>query len=554
MNKMKCLSVTCLALLFSAVPLCAQEDLDKVFEEFDKENKSKYEEFKNKADAEFETFLRETWEKYNAFAPVEPPVEPKPVKPTVLDKSKPALPSVTVKPAGFKVPDSSAPGIGKAKGPEIHKPNQPALNAKPVGGEFKPSGDVQKPGIGKAQGPEIHKPNLPDMKDLDIPEPGIYVPGKPYVPVMVPMPMVKPGQSVRRTEVEFYGTTFEVATTVAEDLVLGGNRESHVANAWKFLCQKDHEQMVADCRELKQKHQMSDWMYLLFTKQIGTQLYGADHPDEIVFLQMFLLSKSGYKVRLAKNDEKLKLMIATAGTVYSTPYLKMGDDKYYVFEPTKGASMALYTYRQNFADAKNLVCLNIDAVPVLEMDEQVRTLTPSTRAFKIQTTVNKNLLNLYRDYAKCDVVLHYRAPMSDQLRDEVYEGLKREIEGKSQKDAANILINFVQTAFEYQTDGDQFGYEKPFFPDETFFYPYCDCEDRAMLFSTLVKDLLGLDAVLLDYPGHIASAVHFTEDVKGDALILDDGTKYVICDPTYIGASIGMCMPNFKTVNPEIIR
>ena len=49
------------------------------------------------------------------------------------------------------------------------------------------------------------------------------------------------------------------------------------------------------------------------------------------------------------------------------------------------------------------------------------------------------------------------------------------IQGKKQSEAANILINFVQTAFDYKTDGDQFGYEKPFFVDELFYYPYSDC-------------------------------------------------------------------------------
>ena len=127
------------------------------------------------------------------------------------------------------------------------------------------------------------------------------------------------------------------------------------------------------------------------------------------------------------------------------------------------------------------------------------------------------------------------------------------IKGKSEKDAANILIDFVQNSFQYQTDGEQFGYEKPFFMDENFYYPACDCEDRAILFSNLVKDLLGLDAVLLDYPNHIASAVRFNEDISGDYILLD-GKKYLICDPTYIGAPIGMCMDRFKSVPPEIIR
>ena len=55
-----------------------------------------------------------------------------------------------------------------------------------------------------------------------------------------------------------------------------------------------------------------------------------------------------------------------------------------------------------------------------------------------------------------------------------------------------------------------------------------------MLYSTLVRDLLGLDTILLDYPNHIASAVRFTEDIPGDYVVLDDGSKYLICDPTYI--------------------
>ena len=257
---------------------------------------------------------------------------------------------------------------------------------------------------------------------------------------------------------------------------------------------------------------------------------------------------------MAKIDDELKLMIATAGTVYGTPYLTLGGSKYYVFEPTPGSSMGIYTYRQDFANAKNLVSLNIETLPAFAMQEQDRTLTPSGSTLKVQTVVNKNLIDFYYDYPKCDVVVHYKTPMSEELRSALYPQLKAAIAGKSQKDAANLLLNFIQTSFEYMTDGEQFGYEKPNFPDETFYYPYCDCEDRAMLYSTLVKDLLGLDAILLDYPNHIASAVRFTESIPGDNVVLDDGSEYLICDPTYIGAPIGVCMDQFKNIAPEIIR
>ena len=116
-----------------------------------------------------------------------------------------------------------------------------------------------------------------------------------------------------------------------------------------------------------------------------------------------------------------------------------------------------------------------------------------------------------------------------------------------------MLINFVQTAFEYATDDEQFGYERPLFGDEIFYYPYSDCEDRSILFSILMRDLLGLDVVLLHFPGHLATAVKFNEDISGFYLMIDN-EKYLICDPTYINAPVGDCMPDYQNSSVTIVK
>ena len=255
-----------------------------------------------------------------------------------------------------------------------------------------------------------------------------------------------------------------------------------------------------------------------------------------------------------KVDEGLKLLVATAGTIYGTPYLQISGAKYYVFEPRQGASMSIYTYRQDFAESKNLVNLSLEDIPELDLEPHERVFRAKESGIEVRTVVNANLMDFYRDYPQCDLLLHYKAPMSEELREELYRQLREAVSGKAEEEAAGLLLEFVQTAFDYRTDGEQFGYEKPFFPDETFYYPYCDCEDRAMLYATLVHDLLGLDVVLLDYPNHIASAVRFKGEVRGDHLLLKDGGKYLICDPTYIGAPIGQCMEQYRTVSPGIIR
>lgn len=133
--------------------------------------------------------------------------------------------------------------------------------------------------------------------------------------------------------------------------------------------------------------------------------------------------------------------------------------------------------------------------------------------------------------------------------------LRPAVQGKSQEEAVNILLHFVQYAFDYQTDQEQFGYERWFFPEETIASRYSDCEDRAILFSQLVRRLLNMEVVLIYYPGkHLATAVKFDNpNTQGDYLTVD-GKKFLICDPTYIGATLGMGMPSLKQVPIEVIR
>ena len=114
------------------------------------------------------------------------------------------------------------------------------------------------------------------------------------------------------------------------------------------------------------------------------------------------------------------------------------------------------------------------------------------------------------------------------------------------------LLNFVQTAFVYEYDNKVWGGDRAFFAEETLYYPYADCEDRAIFLSRLVRDLLRLDVILVFYPGHLAMAVCFTQNVAGDYIMLN-GKKYIICDPTYIGAPVGLTMPDMDNATAQVI-
>jgi hypothetical protein len=112
----------------------------------------------------------------------------------------------------------------------------------------------------------------------------------------------------------------------------------------------------------------------------------------------------------------------------------------------------------------------------------------------------------------------------------------------------NFVLNFVQKSFKYEQDNQQFGREKVMFAQETLYFDKSDCEDRAVLFSYLIKELFGVSVLGVKYEDHMATAVYVP--IEGDEVMVKS-KKFVIADPTYINATIGMSMPKYKSIKPQ---
>ena len=206
--------------------------------------------------------------------------------------------------------------------------------------------------------------------------------------------------------------------------------------------------------------------------------------------------------------------------------------------------------------------LQIPAEPLLAVRTSAQRSLQSKRYPEMKVTVNtnENLVKFFDTYPTSMInedfgtrwAMYANTPLSKQAKSSLYPSLKMAIAGKTQSEAVNRILNFVQTAFVYEYDDKVWGGDRAFFADETLYYPYCDCEDRSILFSRLVRDLLGLKVVLIYYPGHLATAMQFTENVTGDYVAMN-GKRYVICDPTYIGAPIGATMPKMDNAKAKII-
>ena len=231
------------------------------------------------------------------------------------------------------------------------------------------------------------------------------------------------------------------------------------------------------------------------------------------------------------------------------PWVLDGDFYYPVLETTPSSLLiceAAYPQEQKLS-------LFIPTAPQLSEDwnEEREVVSKRYPEVKVHVKVNQNLMDFYETYPSSRIgddfttrwVMYANTPMQEDIKNQIYPELRRALEGKRPVEKVERILNFVQTGFEYGYDDVVWGGDRAFFAEETLNYPLCDCEDRSILFTRLVRDLVGLKCALIYYPGHLAAAVHFDEEVGGVRYLLDN-VPYVVCDATYIGASVGMQMPD----------
>lgn len=355
----------------------------------------------------------------------------------------------------------------------------------------------------------------------------------------------------------YCGTSLQVRKPQNGRFVLTGTGENAVADAWNQLCDPQFNNMVVDCVKLRSSLKLCDWAYLMMLKELGCSYCGAN-TNEATLLMAYIFCQSGYKMRIGQANGKLEMLYACQHFVYNTPYFECDGDRFFPLTNKTGSiqiNAAKYPKEQSLS-------LWISNEPQLAFSaSSVRTLTSKRYPeMSIQTSVNKNLVSFYNTYPSSEVggnfmtrwAMYANTPASQDIRNNLYPQLRNLISGRSQLDAVERLLNWVQTAFVYEYDDKVWGHDRAFFAEESLFYPYCDCEDRSILLSRLVRDLLGLRVVLIYYPGHLATAVHFTENVHGDKVVVR-GEHYVICDPTYIGAPVGLTMPKMDNQTAKVI-
>ena len=507
-------SVTTLAFLW--LPWLAFAQIDDAndffdqsnFEAFQKQSEQRFSNFQDSVNSRFTRELARQWKAYEEFQATARPSKPKPVEPTVAPKDTTPKQNKEL-PVGAVIKQETLP-----------QPLQPAASE----------------AASSPQPLNIQRENAADEEQTQ--ETQSY-----------------------HISIDFYQEPLDLTLpTEYAEMSMPDISERSVANLWEQLSQCDVSGYVSQCQYYIQQYFYNDWAVYEMICDFARSAFPQQYATQTVFT-VFLLNQLNMDAQVGRKNRQLVVLLPSVTTIYDVNFIKRDEIHYYVFSLYPELEIdktGIYTYSVKYSNCARAVNLQLDKPIRLRYNPAKVTYTTDywsdENEMPIPLKINQNMLDFYAHYPQVDMKVYATAQMTQELMDWAERQIAPILAKVNAELAVSLLMDYIQHDFDYATDNQQFGYEKPFFCEENFYYPKNDCEDRAILLSYFVRNFVNADIVLLDYPDHIATAVAFPEEseVTGDYYLLN-GRKYYVCDPTYTGAGIGETMPQYQTVKADIM-
>lgn len=528
------------------------------FKEFRQGVLQDYQEFRHTVLEHYADFLEGTWHEYEPLMPLVRNEEPKPVKIPDVKLDKPITTPVSLPtPVLAELPASPAVPAVTPEEPEPVPEEKPSETPKEEPSGMPPSPfEVPKTEIPPEAKREI-PPTLKVTPDLGQPLLGQV----PFVPIPLPEdetpvePEVPAEENHEGKEpVRFYGMEMwvpKVDFNISESL----EKVSDFARHWKLLDEQNVAERLQEALTPKmQELGLNDYLaYEFLCAYMDSKFPGVASSPKYSAVH-YMLANMGFNARIAvatKSGEPI-ILIPAEQKLYGVTYMTLNGTNFYVLgnrdAKIAGQPLATCDLPKGASSGKKFD-MHIQG---LNLPRKDRKFNVKFGDMQLSGVLNENLMPVVYRYPQMNTGGYAKSCLDQELRDDLVRQVKEQLGSKDQLTATNDLLKFVQSGFEYATDDEFHGFEKPYFLEENFYYPKNDCEDRAILYTYLLWNALSTDNQLIAFPGHESASVSIPGATISGVSYEHNGKRYYISDPTFIGANTGMCMRRYETTAPTI--
>ncbi|GEM_PF-6850973 len=400
---------------------------------------------------------------------------------------------------------------------------------------------------------EVSRPTREETEpQVDAPPPDKPTPEAP------PDPSPPEAEVDPRKVLEWYGVQVEIPTLTSPlpEVAPTEPDESIAAEYLQDFEAESPDSLIDAVENNSSELDLRGWHELYFTYSLADRL--VDTTREKRLLTWAVAQQRGLDVRLAMDDNDFYLIYHSPRSLPGTSYYSLNGREYYLFLPDEQGEPegGVRTYATDNPDVEQATTPYVDRLPNLPWQEEKRAIEFEFEGenYNFILNYNDNLAQYFQSVPQVEPQYYFKSLTPVGIDENLLAEIEPIIEEMSTWTALDFLLRLTQRGFVYKTDVEQFGHQWFMIPADTINHPYSDCDDRAIFYAWLVRELLGLEVAGALWPGHLSTAVEFPDRniIDGTYVMIDD-TPYVLNDPTYIGAGPGRVMKQFQGQTPEIL-
>lgn len=361
--------------------------------------------------------------------------------------------------------------------------------------------------------------------------------------------------------IELYGATFSFMFQISnleesERIALVDPRFADIANAAIHNAMPFASRLTDLCDSLN----FPDWLRLKLVGEIAKR--ASNKNNQKVFTAMILLRAMGYNAGIILLSRQWRLAIEIDQKIFFATLFEEQKKRYAIYDVERGELVKVAGESDGFYDANETLgkvleplALFQDGLPTLPYAPIQKSITWKfgIETYTLTYTLNRNMVKYLEERPQTDVATYFNESVSSDIIQAVVEPLKKIVQEKGfyARQAVAFLHAFVLNGFAYKDDMKTKRGEHTSSIHETLVSDFSDCEDRSILLAALIRGVLGLEVVALEFPNHITLAVHLPDFVpeEQDEVYRYNGKQYLSADPSCFGA-LGTVNPDFKGKEP----